>query len=48
MDVEESLYAAFNSLAQNPGIGHLRDDLLPRTIHFYYADPYMGALSARH
>jgi plasmid stabilization system protein ParE len=41
MDVEESLYTAFNSLAQNPGIGHLRDDLLPRTIHFYYADPYM-------
>ena len=41
MDVEESLYAAFNRLAQNPGIGHLRDDLLPRTIHVYYADPYM-------
>lgn len=41
MDVEESLYAAFNSLAQDPGIGHLRDDLLPRTIHLYYADPYM-------
>lgn len=41
MDVEESLYAAFNSLARNPGIGHLRDDLLPRTIHFYFADPYM-------
>jgi plasmid stabilization system protein ParE len=41
MDVEESLYAAFNSLAQDPGIGHLRDDLLPRTIHVYYADPYM-------
>jgi plasmid stabilization system protein ParE len=41
MDVEESLYIAFNSLAQDPGIGHLRDDLLPRTIHVYYADPYM-------
>ncbi len=41
MDVEEDLYAAFNSLARNPGIGHLREDLLPRSIHFYYADPYM-------
>jgi plasmid stabilization system protein ParE len=41
MDVEESLYAAFNSLTRNPGIGHLREDLLPRSIHFYYADPYM-------
>ena len=41
MDVEESLYIAFSSLAQDPGIGHLRDDLLPRTIHVYYADPYM-------
>jgi len=41
MDVEESLYKAFNCLAQDPGIGHLRDDFLPRTIHFYYADPYM-------
>ncbi len=41
MDVEEGLYAAFNSLARNPGIGHLREDLLPRPIHFYYADPYM-------
>jgi plasmid stabilization system protein ParE len=41
MDVEESLYAAFSRLARNPGVGHLRSDLLPRTIHVYYADPYM-------
>ena len=41
MDVEEGLYAAFNSIARNPGIGHLSDDLLPRSIHVYYADPYM-------
>jgi plasmid stabilization system protein ParE len=41
MDVEETLYNAFNRLARNPGIGHLRDDLLPRTIHVHYADPYM-------
>ncbi len=41
MDIEELLYAAFNSIAQSPGIGHLREDLLPRTIHFYYANPYM-------
>lgn len=41
MDVEESLYAAFRLLAENPGIGHLREDILPRYLHFYYADPYM-------
>lgn len=41
MDVEESLYAAFNRLSRDPGIGHLRDDLLPRTIHVYYSNPYI-------
>jgi plasmid stabilization system protein ParE len=41
MDIEERLYEAFQSLALNPGIGHLREDLLPRKIYFYYVRPFM-------
>jgi len=41
MDLEERLYEAFLSLAANPGIGHLRQDLLPHEIYFHYVRPYM-------
>jgi plasmid stabilization system protein ParE len=40
MRVEEQLYAAFSSIAGNPGVGHLRKDLLPREIYFLFAEPY--------
>ena len=41
MQVEERLYEAFNALAANPGIGHLREDLFPRQLYVYYSDSYM-------
>lgn len=40
MRVEEKLYTAFRGLAANPGLGHLRTDLVPRRIYFYYVEPY--------
>jgi len=39
--VEDSLLTAFEELATNPGIGHLRRDLVPDDVYFYFADPYM-------
>jgi plasmid stabilization system protein ParE len=41
MDVEETLYAAFQALAANPGIGHKRQNLTHLPVHFHYADPYL-------
>jgi plasmid stabilization system protein ParE len=41
MDEEQKLYEAFRSLALNPGIGHLREDLLPRHVYFFYSAPYL-------
>ena len=40
MDLEQKLYAAFSTLAANPGLGHLREDLASRSIGFYFVDPY--------
>jgi len=41
MDVEEQLFADFELLGRSPGIGHLRDDLIPHEIYFYYSRPYL-------
>jgi plasmid stabilization system protein ParE len=38
--VEDLLYAAFDTIADNPGLGHLRPDLVPGQLYFYYAQPY--------
>ena len=41
MRTEESLFTAFERIGLNPGIGHLREDLLPQAIYFFYADLFM-------
>jgi plasmid stabilization system protein ParE len=41
MAMEEKLYAAFNALAANSGLGHAREDLWPQPVRFYYVEPYM-------
>ena len=41
MDAEAKLYAAFETLAAAPGIGHLRQDLISSNVHFYYVEPYL-------
>jgi plasmid stabilization system protein ParE len=38
--LEDKLLAAFESIARNPGLGHLRDDLIREQIYFYYVEPY--------
>jgi plasmid stabilization system protein ParE len=40
LELEEKLLDAFDALAANPGIGHLRKDLVPCTVHFYNVLPY--------
>ena len=41
MDMEEKLFAALDRLGRSPGVGHLRDDLIPHEIYFDYARPYL-------
>lgn len=41
LEIEHMLYEVFRSLARNPGIGHLREDLVPHMIYFWYERPYM-------
>jgi plasmid stabilization system protein ParE len=41
MRTEEKLFEAFELIAITPGIGHLRRDLLPREVYFYFAKPYL-------
>lgn len=40
LDVEERLLDAFDMLARYPGLGHIREDLLPRRICFHNVPPY--------
>jgi plasmid stabilization system protein ParE len=40
LDVEERLLDAFDALARRPGLGHVREDLLPRRICFHNVPPY--------
>ena len=39
--VEQLLYTAFAAIAAQPGVGHLRPELVAGPVFFYYADPYM-------
>ncbi len=39
--LEQSLYNAFAAIVAQPGVGHLRPDLVAGTVFFYYANPYM-------
>jgi toxin ParE1/3/4 len=39
--VEDKLFALFEFLAQNPGIGHRRSDITPRNARFHPLRPYM-------
>jgi len=39
--MEQKLFAAFEEIAAQPGIGHLREDLIPHQVHFLYIDPYL-------
>jgi plasmid stabilization system protein ParE len=41
MRTEERLFSAFDVIAATSGIGHLRQDLLPQDIYFYYSKPYL-------
>ena len=41
MTVELELFDAFERLASNPGIGHLRADLTALPLFFLAADPHM-------
>lgn len=43
MRIEEQVFAAFERLGENPGIGHLREDLIAQAIYFYYSEPYLIA-----
>ena len=38
---EDRLFAAFEELAQTPGLGHLRSDLTSLPVHFFALDPYL-------
>ena len=40
LEVEERLLDAFALLARHPGVGHVREDLLPRRICFHNVPPY--------
>jgi plasmid stabilization system protein ParE len=40
IELEEKLLDAFDLIAANPGLGHLRQDLIPRSIYFYNVDSY--------
>jgi plasmid stabilization system protein ParE len=40
IELEEKLLDAFDLIAANPGLGHLRQDLLPRSIYFFNVEPY--------
>ncbi len=37
---ENLLYATFNSIAAQPGVGHLRPDLIVAPVYFFYVKPY--------
>jgi plasmid stabilization system protein ParE len=37
---EQSLLSAFAAIAANPGIGHLRKDIVPAELYFHSARPY--------
>jgi plasmid stabilization system protein ParE len=39
--MEQKLFVAFEDIARQPGIGHLRQDLLPYPIYFLYVEPYL-------
>ena len=41
MDMEEKIYAALERIGRSPGIGHLREDLIPHEVYFDYAKPYL-------
>ncbi len=40
MALEERLYKAFDDIGSNPGVGHLRQDLVSDPIYFYFSEPY--------
>jgi plasmid stabilization system protein ParE len=40
LELEEKLLDTFDALAANPGLGHLREDLVPRRVYFYNVPPY--------
>jgi plasmid stabilization system protein ParE len=37
----ERLVQEFAKLAEDPGIGHLRRDLTPLPLHFFFIEPYL-------
>ncbi len=37
----EKIVQGFAKLAGDPGIGHLRKDLTPLPLHFFFVEPYM-------
>ncbi len=41
MNVEQELFDAFDRLATNPGIGHLRSDLTRLPVFFYTVEPFL-------
>lgn len=43
MDIETQLWADFDLLGRNPGIGHLRPEITPLDLYFYHSRPYMIA-----
>ena len=41
MRVIDDMFAAFDTLAANPGIGHIRQDLTTRDVRFWTVHSYM-------
>jgi plasmid stabilization system protein ParE len=37
----EKIVQSFAKLADDPGIGHLRKDLTPLPLHFFFVEPYL-------
>jgi len=37
----EKIVQGFAKLAEDPGIGHLRKDLTPLPLHFFFVEPYL-------
>jgi len=40
-DLEDEFLSAFSRLAENPGLGHRREDLTPKPYFFYTIHPYL-------